>query len=634
MAISLISPGVKITEQDLVSSTPSLATTSGGFSGQFRWGPIDESTIVNNEADLVEQFGKPNATNVVDFLSAANFLGYTSPLHVVRVANTALNSTAENTTGGGGAGTGLLIKNSTVYRETYQTGSANVGPWAGRFAGALGNSLKVSTCPSGTAFSATLTGTVTVAVGGTTVVGSGTDFANNVIVGDVVVVNNRAIKVSAVTNATFMTLESAHLTGASAGSSAVRRWEFHSEFSGAPGTSTDASTHSSSGDELHVVVVDEDGQISGVPGTVLEKFEGLSKGEDAKAENGGSNFYRDVINDQSEYIWWTDHDNAGTNWGNTLLAGTTFTSVTSPKNYSLAGGSDGTTLTNGDRIAGYSLLANKSEVPISIVVAGSSDATVTNTLTADLGESRKDCVVCASPSRASVVNNAGSELSSIESYIAGLTRSTYLIMDSGWKYQYDRYNDVFVYVPLNADTAGIMARNDTNRDPWLSPAGYVNGQVQNLVKLAYNPTLADRDILYKAAVNPVITTTGRGTVLFGDKTFTLKNTSLNRINVRRLFITLEQTIGEVADNILFEQNDASTRSNFVNLVTPYLRQVQARRGLTAFRVVCDVSNNPESVVNSNEFVCDIFVQPVRSINFIQLNFVSVRGTATFTEIAA
>lgn len=634
MAISLISPGVKITEQDLVSSTPSLATTSGGFSGQFRWGPIDESTLVNNEADLVENFGKPNATNVVDFLCAANFLGYTSPLYVVRVANTALNSTAENTTGGGGVGTGLLIKNSTVYTETYQTGSGNVGPWAARYAGALGNSLKVSTCPSSTAFSQTLSGNVAIAVGSTTVVGTATDFANNVTVGDVLVVNNRAIKVSAVTNATFLTLESAHLTGATAGSEAVRRWEFHSEFSGAPGTSTDATNHGASGDELHVVVVDEDGQISGVPGTVLEKFEGMSKGSDAKAENGGSNYYRDVINEQSEYIWWMDHDNAGTNWGNTLLSAVTFTSVTAPKNYSLAGGSDGNALTNGDKIAGYALLANKSEVPISIVVGGQADATVTNTLTADLGESRKDCVVCASPSRASVVNNAGSELSDIESYISGLTRSTYLVVDSGWKYQYDRYNDVYVYVPLNADTAGIMARNDTNRDPWLSPAGYVNGQVQNLVKLAYNPTLADRDILYKAAVNPVITTTGRGTVLFGDKTFSLKNTSLNRINVRRLFITLEQTIGEVADNILFEQNDAATRSNFVNLVTPYLRQVQARRGITAFRVVCDVSNNPESVVNANEFVCDIFVQPVRSINFIQLNFVSVRGTATFTEIAA
>jgi phage tail sheath protein FI len=280
------------------------------------------------------------------------------------------------------------------------------------------------------------------------------------------------------------------------------------------------------------------------------------------------------------------------------------------------------------------LLSNKQEIPASIIVTGQATATVANRIIADVAEVRKDVIVCVSPLRANVVNNAGSEATSILSWADTITRSTYAVADSGWKYQYDKYNDTYVYVPLNADTAGCMARNDAVREPWLSPAGFNNGRIQNLVRLAFNPNQADRDTLYKAAINPVITQVGQGTVLFGDKTFTLKNTSMNRVNVRRLFIELQKTIGQSADNVLFDQNDATTRNGFVSLVVPYLRSVQSRRGITAFRVVCDESNNPEDVVNANEFVCDIFVQPIRSVNFIQLNFVSVRGTATFAEIAA
>jgi phage tail sheath protein FI len=267
-------------------------------------------------------------------------------------------------------------------------------------------------------------------------------------------------------------------------------------------------------------------------------------------------------------------------------------------------------------------------------VAGQANATVANRIIADVAELRKDVIVCISPIRTAVINNVGSEATSITAWADTVTRSTYAVADSGWKYQYDKYNDAYVYVPLNADTAGCMARNDSVREPWLSPAGFNNGRIQNLVRLAYNPNQTDRDTLYKAAVNPVITQVGQGTILFGDKTFTLRNTSMNRVNVRRLFIELQKTIGQSADNVLFDQNDATTRGGFVNLVVPYLRSVQSRRGITAFRVVCDATNNPEDVVNANEFVCDIFVQPIRSVNFIQLNFVSVRGTATFAEIAA
>lgn len=557
------------------------------------------------------------------------FLGYTSSLFVVRAANTALNATAEATTGSGTAGTGTSIKNDDVY---INTASFNVGPWAGRYSGALGNALKVSVCPSSSAYTSALTGTFTVAAGSTTVTGTGSAANTQLQVGDFIVLGGRTTKVTAIANATSLTIESSHLTGAS-GASATRRWEFFSEFDSAPGTSTNGAALGATGDELHVVVQDRTGEITGTANTVLEKYGYLSKGSDAKADAGGSNFYKNVINDRSNYVWWAAHDNAGSNWGNTL-SGTTYTSVTTPKTYSLAGGSDGVALTDGDRSSAYVLLANKEEVPTSIIIAGQATATVANRIIADVAELRKDVIVCVSPLRANVVNNAGSETTSILSWADTVTRSTYAVADSGWKYQYDKYNDAYVYVPLNADTAGCMARNDLNREPWLSPAGFQNGRVQNLVRLAYNPSQADRDTLYKAAVNPVITQVGRGTILFGDKTFTLRNTSMNRVNVRRLFIELQKTIGQAADNVLFDQNDETTRSGFVSLVVPYLRSVQSRRGITAFRVVCDASNNPEDVVNSNEFVCDIFVQPIRSVNFIQLNFVSVRGSATFAEIAA
>ena len=631
MAISLISPGVKITEQDLVASNQSVASTAGAFAGQFTWGPIEVPTQVVAESDLVSKFGKPNATNIVDFLSAANFLGYSSPLFVVRAANTALNATTEATTGSGTSGTGILIKNDDAYLNT---ASFDNGPWAAKYAGDLGNALKVSACPSANAWSSTLTGTFTVALNGTVVTGSGSTANTQLNVGDLVVLGGRTNQVAAVTNATSFTLTSAHLSGATA-ASATRRWEYYDQFELTPGTSVQGTLLGASGDEMHVIVVDKTGAVTGTPGVVLEKFAALSKASNAKGENGGTNYYKDVINERSNWIRWTDHDTAGSNWGTALTVGgtgTTYTAVNAPKTYSFAGGTDGATVTDGDRTTAFGKLANKSEIPAAIIIAGQANATVVNRIIADVAEVRKDAMVCISPLRANVVNNAGSEATAITTWADTISRSTYVVADSGWKYQYDKYNDAYVYVPLNADIAGCMARNDLNREAWLSPAGFVAGRVQNLVRLAFNPNQSERDTLYRASVNPVITQVGRGTVLFGDKTFTLRNTSTNRLNVRRLFIELQRTIGTAADNVLFDQNDETTRSNFVNLITPYLRSVQSRRGITAFRVICDTTNNPEDVVNANEFVCDIFVQPVRSVNFIQLNFVSVRGTATFNEI--
>ena len=631
MAISLISPGIKVTEQDLVSSQPVTASTAGGFAGQFRWGPIEYPTLVTSETNLVERFGKPNATNIVDFLSAANFLGYSNQLFVVRTANTPLNATAEASTGSGTAGTGTLIKNQDVYLNT---ASFNVGPWLAKYAGALGNSIKVSICPSANAWTSTLTGTFTVAVGGTLVTGSGSAANTELTIGDYVTLNGRTIRVSNTINANAFSLSTAHLTGATS-ASATRRWEYFSEFDSAPGTSTMAGLQGASNDELHIAIVDEEGDITGTAGAVLEKFGYLSKGSNAKSDNGGTNYYKTVINDRSQYVWWAAHDNAGTNWGNAFItsgAAVTYTAIAKPKTYSLAGGSDGNTITDGDRTTAFGKLSNKQEIPATIIVTGQANASVVNRIISDVAEARKDVVACISPLRANVVNNAGSEATAIATWADTITRSTYAVADSGWKYQYDKYNDTYVYVPLNPDTAGIIARNDATRDPWLSPAGYANGGVQNLVRLAFNPNQDERDTLYKTSVNPVFTQVGRGTVLFGDKTFTTKPVSTNRINVRKLFIELQRTISDAANAVLFDQNDETTRASFVNLVVPYLRSVQARRGITAFSVICDERNNPPTVVNNNEFICDIFVQPIRSVNFVQLNFVSVAGTVAFTEV--
>lgn len=635
MAVNLVSPGVKITEADLVATVPAVGGTVGATVGNFRWGPIEDPVLITNEAELVSTYGAPNGTNAVDFLNVTNFLAYSGAMQVVRAANTsaAKNATAEATTGSGTAGTGLLIKNDTQYEESYEAGTGDVGPWAAKFAGDLGNSLEVSSCPSAAAWESTLTGTFTVTAGASVVVGTGSSANTQLTVGDIVVIDGRSIKVASISNTTHFTLASAHTTGAT-GATVTRRWEYFGAFDVAPGTSTSAAAKGAVNDEIHVVVVDEDGAITGAPGTVLEKYSALSKGLDARSTDGGSNYYKDVINNRSSYIRWMDHDTLGTNWGTALKVGasaTTYTAVSKPLNYSLAGGVDAAP-TDGNRQTAFGLFANKELLDISVIPVGVASAAVINAVIANVAEVRKDVMVCFSPERADVVNQAGNEVANIVGFADTITRTTYAVMDSNWKYQYNKYTDSYVYVPCNADVAGCMARTDAEAAAWFSPAGYSRGTIQNAVKLAWNPKEADRDTLYKNAINPIITQTGRGTILFGDKTFTTKPGSFSRINVRRLFIQLEKAIGGLASNLLFDQNDDATRAGFVDTVEPYLRSVQAQRGITQFAVVCNETNNPEAVVNANEFVADIYVRPVSSINFIQLNFVSVAGASAFSVI--
>lgn len=414
-------------------------------------------------------------------------------------------------------------------------------------------------------------------------------------------------------------------------------WAYATLFDDAPGTSTYTSSLSGSADEMHIIVIDEDGLWTGTAGTVLEKFPFVSKASDAKKADGSTAYYKEVVNNTSKYIWWMDHtaaDIAGTsNWG-TAAQGTTFGNLIANVTVSLANGVSADAPTDGNLTAALSTFANDELYDISLLPVGEASDVVAAYAINSVAEVRKDCIVFVSPEQDDVVDQAGSEATNITAFRTSLPSSSYAVMDSGWKYQYDRYNDVYRWVPLNGDVAGTSVRTDFTADPWFSPAGFNRGQIKNVVKLAYSPSKADRDTLYKKGINPVVSFPGQGTVLFGDKTLLSKPSAFDRINVRRLFIVLEKAISTAAKFQLFEFNDGFTRAQFRNLVEPFLRDVQGRRGITDFKVVCDETNNTGEIIDRNEFVADIFVKPARSINFIQLNFVATRTGISFEEVGA
>ena len=415
-------------------------------------------------------------------------------------------------------------------------------------------------------------------------------------------------------------------------------WEYKTNFDDAPNTSAYATTVGGANDELHVIIIDEDGLWTGTRGEVLEKFQFLSKASDAKLPDGTTNYYKNAINNRSKYIWWGGHTanvvGTGTAWG-AQAAGTTFANTTNVANIttSLSGGVSADP-TQGNIQTSFSIFTNDELYDISLLPLGNVSSATATYIINNIAEVRKDCVVFVSPDQTDVVDQAGSEATNVTGFRDLLPSSSYAVMDSGWKYQYDRYNDVYRYIPLNGDTAGLAVRTDFVADPWFSPAGFNRGQVKNVVKLAFSPKKTDRDILYKKGINPVVTFPGNGTVLFGDKTLLSKPSAFDRINVRRLFIVLEKAIATAAKFQLFEFNDAFTRAQFRNLVEPFLREVQGRRGITDFKVVCDETNNTGDVIDRNEFVADIFVKPARSINFIQLNFVATRTGISFEEVGA
>ena len=656
-----VSPGVQVTEKDLTNVIPAVATSIAGIVIAAQKGPVGEITAIASEEELVSVFGQPqsDSNQFEDWFCAANYLGYSNALRVVRAQSDVKNACESGKTA-------ILIKSTDDYTNNYNAGQADTGLYNARTAGSWGNSLQVSVCPSAAEFEQTFSGgentagvVETALDGGATQVVVDNSGGSGFNVGDIInfgEADGGEYKVTAI-NADTLTFErfgSANTeggirtpgTGVIADTTDIRRrWEYYDLFTSAPGTSDYVKDRSgvNTADELHIVVIDEDGAITGAPGTVLETYEGLSKLSDAKKADGSTNYYRDVLYNQSQYIYNMDHPSggAGTGYGGTVLAqGTTIFGASGAESIhtvSLVNGADDYAVTSGEKKSGFDLMKDTETVEITLLMNGKEiDGTNgTDAINAiDMATDRKDTVAFVSPPSSAVVGVASevTQTANVKTFMDKMPSSSYGFLDSGYKYMYDKYNDSFRFVPLNGDMAGLCARTDLVADSWFSPGGFNRGQVRGVVKLAYNPQKANRDILYKARVNPVVSFPGQGTVLFGDKTAQAKPSAFDRINVRRLFITLEKAISTAAKFQLFEFNDEFTRADFRNQVEPFLRDVQGRRGVTDFLVVCDSTNNPGSVVDRNEFVADIFIKPARSINFISLNFIATKTGVAFSEV--
>ena len=659
-----VSPGVLVTEKDLTNVIPAVSTTSGGIVITAEKGPIDEITTISSEKELVDNFGRPNSSNFEQWFTAANFLGYGNNLKVVRPITGMVNAAV--------SGTAILIKNTTDYLDNFSSAAsfaANVGAYAAREAGTLGNSLKVSVCSNSTAFgphsmSGNLVADASAAIGDTTIT---VDDGSLMQVGDILEFGDAsavpstdgapsgvyykitAISTHVLTIARFNTATGKTETGGLRhavvdNAKILRHWEYYFQFSSPPTSTDDVVAAGGSLDEMHIVVLDEDGGITGTAGEILETFEGVSQASDAKSSTGSSNFFPDVIYAQSKFVYVMDHETTLADSG-TAKKGKTFDNAQGDafvvKTYSLASGTDDYTITNAEFATAYEKFNDTDNVDVSLLMCGpsqtSSDATGDTKATAvmDIANDRKDCVAFISPARTDVVDvaNAITQTQNVIGFADGLPSTSYAVIDSGYKYMFDKYNDVYRFVPLNGDTAGLCARTDSVADAWFSPGGFNRGQVRGAVKLAFNPNQTQRDELYKSRVNPIVSFPGQGTVLFGDKTAQSKPSAFDRINVRRLFIVLEKAVSTAAKFQMFEFNDEFSRANFRNLVEPFLRDVQGRRGITDFSVVCDDSNNTSDVIDRNEFRADIFIKPARSINFIQLNFVATRTGIAFSEVA-
>jgi hypothetical protein len=627
-------------------------------------------SIVNSTAFTIT----PASAVLANGVATAQFVSNTSVFSAVANNASVVNLTFQ------------IVKNDDEYVHKDGLFDTNVF-WVARYPGAIGNSLRVSTCDTAAGFTSQInlasfgnsgatisiniaSNTATVVIihdhdgtsntsAQTNAVAFATAFKGSINTTDYLEFGNSSIgyqslKLTAIGN-TSSNVNSTVATSSFtlgfedelrlvydqsiANTSITRYWEFYDLIDQAPGQSTYMTNYgnTSANDELHVVVVDDLGRFTGVPGTVLEVYKNASRATDGKTVDGETNYYKQLINDGSQYVYWAnDRATARSNTAVNLQSA----SNTQISNMTFGYGKDGSdegAIAMTDLITAYDLFASAEDVDISLVMAGkarggTAGGLLANYIIDNICEIRKDCVVFISPDKNDVVNNVGNEADDIVTFRNTLRNSSYGFLDSGYKYAYDRYNDVYRYVPLNGDMAGLAVRTDQTNDAWWSPAGFNRGQVKNIVRLAYNPRRAERDILYKSDINPVATFPGNGTVLFGDKTLLGKPSAFDRINVRRLFIVLEKAISTAAKYFLFEFNDTFTRAQFRNIVVPYLRDIQGRRGITDFLVVCDESNNTGEVIDRNEFIGDIYIKPARSINFITLNFIAVRTGVSFSEV--
>lgn len=580
------SPAIVVKEVDLSGVVPNVQSTTGAIVGKFSWGPVEVATLVDNETTLASTFGTPNDSNAVDFLSAAYFLKYSGNLQVVRVVN---DSDAKNARYPRIAGKAApIIKNDDAFDTSISSLDSDKQVFVAKFPGQLGNSLKISICPV-----------------------SGRDSSGTFILTD----------------------------------SSYNSWTYRSYFDAAPSTSDFATSRNATNDEVHLIVIDEDGLISGTKGSVLETFPYMSLGSNAKLADGTTNYIVDVINNRSSYIKMVGFGTTGSMFdsaaGTTIDSGDNFWSSVvsdSVNTFSLDSGNNGSALTTGNYLVGNNLFEDKDTITVDFLIApglaGQADhVTVVNDLIAT-ATARKDCVVVASPNREAIVNNAPANIvADTLTTAASYATSSYMFADNNYLKVYDKYNDKYRFIPAASSTAGLMAATDETAAPWFSPAGSRRGAYLGVTSLAYTPSKAQRDTLYKASINPIANIPGQGVLLFGDKTGLLRPSAFDRINVRRLFLTIERAVALAARNVLFEFNDEFTRAEFVNIVEPFLREIQGRRGITDFRVICDETNNTPAVVDRNEFIANIFIKPARSINYVTLNFVAVRSGVEFEEVA-
>ena len=568
-----LSPGVKVSERDLSAVIPAVATTPAGIVGEFSWGPVEQRIIVGSENEIYQLFGGPDANTYTYFFTAANFLQYGNNLQIVRGTSGGLNAIAGST----GNMSGALIKNRDDYdtkvtNESYSTTNAY---FAAKYAGIYGNSLRVEIADGITGFNS---------------------------------------------------------------------WGLSGYFSNPPGTSQFTTDAGGSNDEIHIAILDEDGLFSGATGTVLEIYEGLSKATDARKADGTSNYFRNVLNDTSKYVYAlnniqgvsTGKASLGTSGFGTISATASVGGTAGLYKSSFAGGTFGGTMSQSSIAALYTTyFGDADNVDVSFLLGGPLAGNAAQTV-ANVAKTRMDCVAFFSapnynPSSGTVDATSLQNALDLRNSIGN---NSYAFIDSSWKLQYDRYNDVNRWVPMNGDIAGLCARTDETNDPWWSPAGFNRGNIKNVIKLGWNPSQTYRDTIYPKSINPIVTFPGEGTVLYGDRTAQTKPSAFDRINVRRLFIVLEKAIAKASKYQLFEFNDAFTRSMFVSMVEPFLRDVQARRGIYDFKVICDDTNNTPEVIDNNRFVADIYIKPARSINYIQLNFIATRTGVNFEEIAS
>lgn len=563
-----ISPGVNVSEVDLTTVVPAVSTTAGAFVGEFQWGPANKRTLVTNETELVSLFGEP-AANVFTDTANTGVAFFTAANFLAYGTNlTVVRSLATTGSNNATSGTVAALVQNEEVYDNVLIPVTNSGNFAARYAGRLGNSLNVAVLTAQT---------------------STTAYSN---------------------------------------------WLYKNNFPGAPNTTPFVASFGGSYDQMHIVVTDEDGLFTGVKGTILETFPYVSQATDAQYDDGTPSYWRTVIRNSSKYIYalpnTTAPFSANTDQTAREHAGTQYLANSATYTHSFTNGVNA--CTQADVMLGWDLFKNKDEINVSLLITGEANNVVQNYVTG-IAKDRMDCVAFVSPPAANVVGVAASTAATnVSNWASSLNATSYAFADSGWKYQFDKYNNIYRWIPLNGDMAGLCVRTDETRDPWFSPAGYSRGAVKNVVKLAWNPNQGQRDTIYSAAVNPVISQPGQGTILFGDKTLTTQPSAFNRVNVRRLFITLEKSITDASKYSLFELNDEFTRSQFIALIEPFLRDVKGRRGIYDYRIVCDKTNNTQQVIDTNKFVGDIYIKPARSINYIQLNFVAVRSGVQFSEI--